>query len=73
MLEDAKQKGKPLYIIFQDVKRAYDSLSWESLKAAFVRIKLSPEYIKFHEICFKKRRTQIDTAYGPTEEFELEA
>eukprot|EP00741_Cyanophora_paradoxa_P012068 tig00020592_g11662.t1 len=38
MLEDAKQFKKPIYVLLQDIRRAYDSVSWESMELSMRRL-----------------------------------
>ena len=40
IIEDAKENKKELWLLLQDMKKAFDSVSLEALKAAMKRIKL---------------------------------
>eukprot|EP00741_Cyanophora_paradoxa_P008225 tig00000025_g7959.t1 len=38
ILEDAKEHRKPIYLLLQDIRRAYDSVSWASMELSLRRI-----------------------------------
>ena len=40
IIEDAKESNKELWLVLQDMKKAFDSVSLEALKMAMKRIKL---------------------------------
>eukprot|EP00741_Cyanophora_paradoxa_P018571 tig00021070_g17930.t1 len=40
VLEDAKQYKKPVYVLLQDIRRAYDSVSWESMELSMRRLRV---------------------------------
>ena len=40
IIEDAKENKKELWLLLQDMKKAFDSVSLEALRAAMKRIKL---------------------------------
>ena len=72
ILEDARQKNNELWILFQDMRKAFDSVSLEMLKKALIRIKLPEVIISFILSLFEKRKIKIITSFGLTNEFEAE-
>jgi exonuclease III len=72
ILEDARQKNNELWILFQDMRKAFDSVSLEMLEKALKRIKLPEVITKFILGLFEKRKIKIITSYGLTNEFEAE-
>eukprot|EP00741_Cyanophora_paradoxa_P005741 tig00000946_g5563.t2 len=72
ILEDAHQYDKELYVILQDIRRAYDTVSWESMELAFRRLNIPEEYIELHRFSHMNNRTKIRTVHGTTEEFRRE-
>jgi len=46
LIEDAKESNKELWLVFQDMKKAFDSVSLTALRAAMKRIKLPEITIK---------------------------
>ena len=57
ILEEAKQKNKELWIAFQDMAKAYDSISIEGLKRALNRIDVPETIINFLTNLFKNRES----------------
>jgi hypothetical protein len=45
VIEDAKEKGKEIWLVSQDIRKAYDSTSIESLELALKRIALPNTFI----------------------------
>jgi len=72
IIEDAKQKNNELWVLFQDMRKAFDSVSLKMLKKSLLRIKLPDTTINFILDLYEKRRIKVVTSYGLTEEFEAE-
>ena len=47
MIEDAIQKEKELWIAFQDIRKAFDSVSMHALELSMRRIRLLESLITF--------------------------
>jgi exonuclease III/ribonuclease HI len=72
IIEDARQKNNELWVLFQDMRKAFDSVSLEMLKKALLRIKLPNTLINFIISLYEKRKIKVITNYGLTDEFEAE-
>src|SRR5207253_10639054 len=72
LLKDARQKNKEIWILFQDMKKAFDSVSLEIMKKTLERIKVPDLIIKFLLNLYNKRKIRVITEYGLTKEFETE-
>eukprot|EP00741_Cyanophora_paradoxa_P020889 tig00021318_g20166.t2 len=72
ILEDAKEHHKPIYILLQDIRRAYDSVSWVSMELSLRRIGAPEGYIDLHRNIFERRRARAITGHGLSDAFELE-
>jgi len=72
ILEDARQKNKEVWVLFQDMKKAFDSVSLEMMEKALRRIKLPELMIRFLLSLYNKRKIRVITEYGLTKEFEAE-
>ena len=70
LLEDAKQKDKEVWILFQDIKKAFNSVSLMMMEKALKRIKISDLITKFLLNLYNKRKIKVITEYGLTKEFE---
>ena len=64
IIEEAKEKNKELWIMLQDMKKAFDSVSLVSLKLVLQRIKISAIGQNFILDLFNKRQTRIIIALG---------
>ena len=72
IIEEAREKNNEIWILFQDMKKAFDSVSLIMLEKALKRIKL-PETIRtFLLNLFNARRIKIITSYSLTQEFTAE-
>ena len=67
-MEEAKEKDKEIWILLQDMKKAFDPVPLESLELALQRVKIPERTIKYILNLFHKRQLRIITAYGLTEE-----
>jgi hypothetical protein len=72
IMEEARQKNKEIWILFQDMKKAFDSVSLVILKKVLKRIKLPEMMISFFLSLYNKRKIKVITEYGLTNEFEAE-
>eukprot|EP00741_Cyanophora_paradoxa_P025789 tig00000396_g24886.t1 len=61
-----------LYILLQDIRRAYDSVSWESMELSMRRLNVPEGYIELHRNIFRRRRARAISGHGLSDEFELE-
>jgi ribonuclease HI len=71
IMEDAKEKGQELWLVFQDMKKAFDSVSLESLDLALKRIKFPQKVITFIMELFGNRQSKIITDLGLTDTFMI--
>jgi exonuclease III/ribonuclease HI len=67
-MEDARENDKELWLVFLDIKRAFDSVSYEMLSLSLRRVGLPESYILLHYNMNRKRRLQIITDLGLTDE-----
>jgi exonuclease III len=72
LLEDAKQKNKETWVLLQDIKKAFDSVSMKSIELALIRIKVPENLIRFIIEIFNGRQAQVITKYGLTKGFQAE-
>ena len=72
MIEEARDKNKEIWILFQDMKKAFDSVSLDMLDKALNRIKLPNNTRKFLLSLFHARKIKVITNYGLTQEFTAE-
>ena len=70
ILEDARQKNNELWVLFQDMRKAFDSVGLDMLRKSLERIKLPKNSTSFILSLFEKRKIKVITNYGLTSEFE---
>ena len=68
IMEEAQEKNKEVWILLQDMKKAFDSVSLESLEWAFKRVKIPQKMRKYIINLFCKQQLKIITAYSLTKE-----
>jgi hypothetical protein len=65
--EEAREKGKELWILFQDTAKAYDTINLEMLERTVQKIKIPEKISNLILEPFRKRRLKIITSLGLTE------
>ena len=69
-MEDATSaKDDDLWIVLQDMKKAYDSVGWEPMKVALKRIKMNQTYMSILKDLHCNRTSCIITAHGFTDPY----
>ena len=69
IIEDAIQKNNKLWIAFQDMRKAFDSVSMTALELAMKRIQFPEKLITFIKYLYKDREIRVITERGPTSFF----
>ena len=69
VIEDAIQKNNELWIAFQDMRKAFDSVSMTALELAMRRIQFLEMLIKFIKHLYKDREIRVITNRGTTRFF----
>ena len=69
VIEDAIQKEKELWIAFQDMRKAFDSVSIYALELSMRRIRLPESLITFIKQLYRDREIRVITDEGPTDYF----
>ena len=70
IIGEALEKGKELWILLQDMQKAFDSVSLEMLEKALLRLKLPSTAINFILDLFGERQLKIITALGLSNGFK---
>ena len=71
LMEDAKESNKELWLVFQDMKKAFNSVSLKGLKKAMLRIKVPEITIELILNLFQDRQSKIITHWGHTDAFSI--
>ena len=70
-MEEAREKKKELWILMQDMSKAYDLVNRNNLAKALKRIKLPNLFVDFIANSLKNRTNQIITDFGFTESYKV--
>ncbi|EXX54309.1 hypothetical protein RirG_235740 [Rhizophagus irregularis DAOM 197198w] len=68
-IEDARENKKELWILTQDMKKAFDSVELDVLKRALLRIDIPATMAEWIIALFDHRSLRIATAYGLSDRF----
>ena len=69
LIEEAKEKKKELWMMFQDIKKIYDLVGLKMLELAMKRIKLPKTTVNFILNLYKSREIEVLTSIGTTKRF----
>ena len=72
ILEDARENKKELWMLFQDMSKAYDRVNRKFLYKALRRICLPTEFISLLKNSLEGRTNHVITAVGNTDEYIME-
>ena len=65
-MEQSYAENRPLFILFHDMKKAFDNTQWWIIKKTFSRFAIPPQFQKFILNYLKASKTFISTTHGPT-------
>src|SRR6266498_1922869 len=71
ILYDVKQHNKEIWILFQDMSKAYDQVNIFMMCHILNRLKLSNSFINFITNLFTNRFNQIFTPFGLTDKYNM--
>lgn len=69
ILQDAKEDDNELWILAQDMAKAYDRVNIEMLVLAMKRLRIPKRCIKLIKNLFVNQYTQVVTGYGLTKQY----
>jgi Reverse transcriptase (RNA-dependent DNA polymerase) len=70
-IEDAREHKKELWLLFQDISKAFDSVDPYMMKLALQRIKIPEQIINIINFIGENRMARGITEYGPTEVYRV--
>ncbi|CAB4443106.1 unnamed protein product [Rhizophagus irregularis] len=71
IIHDAQLNKNPLWILSQDISKAFDSVDLSMLRFALQRIRLPPSTVNFLTSLFTKRTNRVFTAHGVTPAYRV--
>src|SRR5579859_6746661 len=71
VIEDARENKKELWIMLQDMSKAYDLVNWKNLSKTMERICLPKEFIFLIENMLKDRVNRVITNIGLTDKYRM--
>jgi hypothetical protein len=66
-----EKKGKPLFVLSYDLKKAFDSVQEYGLRAALNRAGLPPSFVEYACSMLVSARSRVRTKHGLTPGFEI--
>ena len=72
LMEDAKDNNKELWLVFQDMKKAFDSVSLQALDLTMKRLRMSKRTINFILNLFENRQSKVIIHWETTETWKVE-
>ena len=73
MMEDAREQKKEMWVVLQDIRRAFDSVDWEMIIHSMAQICLPDQYIKLYSFLAMQKSNQVITPFGLTESYIAES
>ena len=73
MMEDARESGREQWIVFQDMRRCFDSVNCGKdgmLSRALRRLKVPEQFIQLCEMISETKANRVITDFGTTENFQ---
>ncbi|KAG9287610.1 hypothetical protein G9A89_019671 [Geosiphon pyriformis] len=69
MVEDALEKNHELWLVLQNMHKAYDSVGWEHFRRSLIRIKICNRFIRFFGSIHNGRVNRVMTDFGLTDKY----
>ncbi|KAG9301979.1 hypothetical protein G9A89_021023 [Geosiphon pyriformis] len=69
VVENALEKNRELWLVLQNMCKAYDLVGWEHLERSLIRIKMCNRFIRFFGSIHNNRRNRMITDFGLTSEY----
>ncbi|KAG9284008.1 hypothetical protein G9A89_005337 [Geosiphon pyriformis] len=63
VLKDALEKNQELWLVLQNMHKAYDSVGWEHLKRSLIRIKMCNKFIRFFGSIYNSHTNKVITDF----------
>ncbi|KAG9286810.1 hypothetical protein G9A89_012360 [Geosiphon pyriformis] len=71
VIEDALEKNRELWLVLQDMWKAYDSVGWEHFRDSLVRIKMCCRFIRFFGGIHNGYVNRVMTDFGLMDRYEV--
>ncbi|KAG9304517.1 hypothetical protein G9A89_020081 [Geosiphon pyriformis] len=71
LIEDALEKNKELWLVLQDMQKAYNSVGWPYLLNCLKRIKMCPRFVEFFGSIHNNRFNSVMTDFGFTDGYTV--
>jgi hypothetical protein len=72
IIKDASSNNKPLFILQQDISKAFDSIDTNMLRLAMDRLKIPKEFTDLTLELFTNRYNTVITAFGPSLPYKVQ-
>ncbi|KAG9304039.1 hypothetical protein G9A89_005949 [Geosiphon pyriformis] len=69
VIKDVLNKNRELWLVLQDIRKAYNSVGWEHLEKCLVKIKIYGKFIQFFSSIYKNCTNRVMTDFGLTNSY----
>ncbi|KAG9293192.1 hypothetical protein G9A89_010529 [Geosiphon pyriformis] len=69
VVEDVLKKNRELWLVLQNMRKAYDLVGWEHLRRSLVRIKICDRFIRFFGSIHNGHINRVMTDFGLTDRY----
>ncbi|KAG9306333.1 hypothetical protein G9A89_018216 [Geosiphon pyriformis] len=71
VIEDAIEKDRELWLVLQDMRKAYDSVGWHHLRVSLRRVKMCERFIRFFGGIHEDRINRVMTDFGLSDGYKM--
>ncbi|KAG9294786.1 hypothetical protein G9A89_000149 [Geosiphon pyriformis] len=71
VIEDALEKNWELWLVLQNMWKAYDSVGWEHFKKSLVRIKMCSKFVCFFGSIYRDQTNCVMTDFGLIDDYRV--
>ncbi|KAG9304921.1 hypothetical protein G9A89_010783 [Geosiphon pyriformis] len=71
VIEDAIEKNRKLWLVLQDMWKAYNSVGWHHLRASLRHVKMYERFIRFFGDIHKNRVNRVMTDFGLSSGYKM--
>ncbi|KAG9307160.1 hypothetical protein G9A89_016988 [Geosiphon pyriformis] len=71
VIEDVLEKNQELWLVLQNMCKAYDSVGWKHLKRSLIRVKMCDKFIRFFGSIHNGHTNKVMTDFGLTDKYHV--
>ncbi|KAG9299386.1 hypothetical protein G9A89_014035 [Geosiphon pyriformis] len=71
VIKNALEKNQELWLVLQNMQKAYNSVGWDYLEKSFVRIKICDRFIQFFENIYRDHTNRVMMDFGLRDSYHV--